>query len=283
MNNACSESLLHYNERENKNRQHPQNTSTGSKIGDYGTELQYFIYFIETLCAPICFLLLPLQLIYKGTKISQMKKIIFLLAIVLGAMSIVSCRNQDTYADQLERERKAINAFIVKHKINVISEKQFESQGFKTDTTKNQYVQFKSTGVYMQLVEEGTGEKIKDGENATVLCRFDETNVPGDTLQLSNRNLRWDGIVDKMLVTRNGGTFTASFDKTSSVMARIYKSISVPKGWLVPMPYIKPGRITSENDKLAHVRLIVPSAQGQVLASKNVYACFYDITYQRGV
>ena len=84
-----------------------------------------------------------------------MKKIIFLLAIVLGAMSIVSCRNQDTYADKLERERKAINAFIVKHKINVISEKQFESQGFKTDTTKNQYVQFKSTGVYMQLVEEG--------------------------------------------------------------------------------------------------------------------------------
>ncbi|PJI23945.1 DUF4827 domain-containing protein, partial [Prevotella intermedia] len=52
-----------------------------------------------------------------------MKKIIFLLAIVLGAMSIVSCRNQDTYADKLERERKAINAFIVKHKINVISEK----------------------------------------------------------------------------------------------------------------------------------------------------------------
>ena len=51
-----------------------------------------------------------------------MKKIIFLLAIVLGAMSIVSCRDQDTYADKLERERKAINAFIVKHKINVISE-----------------------------------------------------------------------------------------------------------------------------------------------------------------
>ena len=43
MNNACSESLLHYNERENKNRRHPQNTSTGDKIGDYGTELQYFI------------------------------------------------------------------------------------------------------------------------------------------------------------------------------------------------------------------------------------------------
>ncbi len=283
MNNACSESLLHYNERENKNCHHLQNTSTGDKIGDYGTELQYFIYFIETLCAPICFLLLPLQLIYKGTKISQMKKIIFLLAIVLGAMSIVSCRDQDTYADKLERERKAINAFIVKHKINVISEKQFESQGFKTDTTKNQYVQFKSTGVYMQLVEEGIGEKLKNGETATILCRFDETNVAGDSLQLTNKSLIWNGIVDKMLVTKNSGTFTASFDRASSVMVRAYGSTSVPKGWLVPLPYIKLGRITSATDKLAHVRLIVPSAQGQTLASKNTYACFYDITYQRGV
>ena len=95
-----------------------------AKLGITEQNYNIFIYFIETLCAPICFLLLPLQLIYKGTKISKMKKIIFLLAIVLGAMSIVSCRNQDTYADKLERERKAINAFIVKHKINVISEKQ---------------------------------------------------------------------------------------------------------------------------------------------------------------
>ncbi|GAB6975233.1 DUF4827 domain-containing protein [Prevotella falsenii] len=198
-------------------------------------------------------------------------------------MSIVSCRDQDTYADQLERERKAIKAFIVKHNINVISERQFENQGFKTDTTKNQYVEFKSTGVYMQIVEEGIGEVLKNGETATVLCRFDETNVAADTLQLTNKVLRWDGIVDKMMVTKNSGTFTASFDKASSVLARVYSNTAVPKGWLVPLPYIKLGRITSENDKLAHVRLIVPSAQGHSHASNKVYACFYDITYQRGV
>ena len=156
-----------------------------------------------------------------------MKKIIFLLAIVLGAIAITSCRDNDSYDKQLKRERKSINTFIVKHGINVISEAQFEKQGNKTDVSKNQYVLFNNSGVYMQIVNEGTGEKLKNGETATVLCRFDETNVQGDTLMLSNRNLRWDGIVDKMLVTRTSGTFTASFDKSSSLMAQTYKSESV--------------------------------------------------------
>lgn len=246
------------------------------------TEFQYFIYFIAAVCAYICFLLLPLQIINKETKISQMKKIIFLLAIVLGGICSTSCSKQETYDDQLKRERKSINAFIVNHKINVITESQFQEQDSTTDVSKNQYVLFKNSGVYMQIVEKGTGEKLKDGETSTILCRFEETNVAGDSLQLSNMNLRWDGIVDKMMVTRTSGTFSASFDKSSSVMARIYRSASVPKGWLVPLPYIKIGRITSASDKLAHVRLIVPSAQGQVLANKEVYACFYDITFQRG-
>ena len=156
----------------------------------------------------------------------------------------------DSYDKQLKRERKSINTFIVKHGINVISEAQFEKQGNKTDVSKNQYVLLNNSGVYMQIVNEGTGEKLKDGETATVLCRFDETNVQADTLMLSNRNLRWDGIVDKMLVTRTSGTFTASFDKSSSLMAQAYKSESVPKGWLVPLPYIKLGRITSATDQL---------------------------------
>ncbi len=58
--------------------------------------------------------------------------------------------------DQLERETEAINSFIVKKRINVISEEQFAKQGNTTDATKNQYVLFPNTGVYMQIVEKGT-------------------------------------------------------------------------------------------------------------------------------
>lgn len=205
------------------------------------------------------------------------------MALVLGAITITSCNENESYAKQLERQSESIDAFINKHKITVISESQFANQGYKTDTTKHQYVKFNNNGVYMQIVNEGSGEKLKKGETATVLCRFDETNLLTDTVQLTNRALAWDGMVDKMMVTNTSGTFTATFDASSSVMQRAYRNTMVPSGWLVPLTYINLGRIAKPDDKLAHVRLIVPSSQGHKHASDNVYACFYDITYQRGV
>ena len=211
-----------------------------------------------------------------------MKKISFLIAMLAVILAFDSCSKGETYADQLDREKKAISKYIIKHGINVITEDAFEKQDFTTDTTKNQYVLFKNTGVYMQIVDKGTGSPIKQGETATVLCRFREDNVLRDTLQLTNNILYYGRWVDKMSVTNTSGTYTASFDPSSSVMYNIYKTASVPSGWLVPLPYIKIGRITSATSTLAHVKLIVPSQQGQIDASSNVYPCFYDITYQRG-
>lgn len=90
-----------------------------------------------------------------------MKKINFLLVVLAAVLAFSSCNKTETYADQLERETEAINSFIVKKGIKVISEEQFAKQGNTTDTTKNQYVLFPNTGVYMQIVEKGTGEVIK--------------------------------------------------------------------------------------------------------------------------
>lgn len=212
-----------------------------------------------------------------------MKKITFLLVVVAAVLAFSACSHSETYADQLERENEAIHAFIVKKGINVISEDQFAKQGNITDVTKNQYVHFSSTGVYMQIVEKGTGNPIRKGETATVLCRFTERNLIRDTLQLSNQFLVFGPKVDKMSVTNTSGTYTASFDPSSSVMYDAYKSTSVPNGWLAPMTYIGLGRLVSATSKLAHVRLIVPSQQGQINASQAVYPCFYDLTFQRGL
>ena len=206
-----------------------------------------------------------------------MKKINFLLVVLVAMLAFSSCNKTETYADQLERETEAINSFIVKKHINVISEEQFAKQGNTTDTTKNQYV------LYMQIVEKGTGEVIKKGETATVLCRFSERNLITNTLQLSNQFLVFGPKVDKMSVTNTSGTYTASFDPSSSVMSKVYESTSVPAGWLVPMPYIALGRLVNASSKLSHVRLIVPSQQGQINASKAVYPCYYDLTFQRGL
>lgn len=209
----------------------------------------------------------------------------FFSAILLTLMAVVvftACHEGDTYADQKARERSAINKFITNEGINVISEKTFKEQGNVTYLDQNQFVLFENTGVYMQIVRQGCGEKIKNGETARVLCRYLEVNLMTDSAQSTNNILYWSSIVDKMDVTNVSGTFTASFVSGESVMANDYGSTAVPAGWLVPLTYINVGRVAKSDEELAKVRLIVPHTQGQQYASSNVYPCFYEITYERG-
>ena len=212
-----------------------------------------------------------------------MKKLIFMALAVMGLAMMVSCDDDETYADQKERERDAINAYIVKEGINVISEAQFANQGNTTDLEKNEYVLFETTGVYMQIVREGCGKKLESGKTEKILCRFNEYNIleSDSTLQCSNiYSYLWE--VEKMTVKNTSGTFSGTFDKESSLMYSTYSSTAVPSGWLVPLTYIKLGRPASETDEIAKVKLIVPHSMGQSNASQNVYPCMYEITYQQG-
>ena len=214
-----------------------------------------------------------------------MRKSILALLAVVAVMSICSCRHHETYAEQKEKERSAINRYIADSVVNVITEEEFVSNGYVTDLSRNEFVLFESTGVYMQIVRHGCGEKIKDGETATVLCRFTERNLMTDSLQLSNEVLVWGSIVDKMTVKNTSGTFTASFLVNNSLMWLVYgspKNTAVPAGWLVPLSYINVGRPQKEGDEVAKVRLIVPHSQGHQHATQSVYPCLYDITYERG-
>ena len=51
--------------------------------------------------------------------------------------SLTSCDDDETYADQKDREREAINAYIVKNGIKVISEQEFHAKDSVTDVSKN--------------------------------------------------------------------------------------------------------------------------------------------------
>lgn len=82
-----------------------------------------------------------------------------------------------------------------------------------------------------------------------------------------------------MTVTNTSGTFTASF--LNGLMTTTYSSASVPAGWLVPLTYVKLGRPANENERVAHVHIIVPASQGQPNASQYVYPCFYDLYYEK--
>lgn len=213
-----------------------------------------------------------------------MRKIAYLFFLILGLTFVASCSDEETYADQVKRERKAIQKYIADSAVTVLSEDEFAANNYTTDVSNNEWVLFESSGVYMQIVREGTGKKLQDGETATVLCRYTERNLLTDTITASNLNALYSYMVDKMSVTDNSGTFTAYFVSGSSSLMRIYSSTStaVPEGWLLPLSYVNLGRQSTENGEIAKVRIIVPHDMGHSTATYNVTPNLYDITYERG-
>ena len=193
---------------------------------------------------------------------------------------VTACHDTETYADQKDRERTAISKFIAERGIRVISESEFKRDTL-TDVSRNEFVLFENTGVYMQIVRKGCGEKVKPGETVNVLCRFDERNLLVDSLGLSNNNISYASLPDKFAVTNTLGTFTASF--LSGVMMSAYGTTSVPAGWLIPLSYINVGRVTKEGEEIARVNIIVPHSQGTSYALSKVIPYYYEITYERGI
>ena len=207
-----------------------------------------------------------------------MKKFAYIL--ILVAVALTSCNDYETYGDKKEKERNAISKFIADSAFVVISEDEFVKNGYKTDLTRNEFVRLDKTGVYMQIIREGCGDKMKDGESLTLDCRFSEFDILNDTTMVYNTSSSTASLPDRMSVSRSSGTYTATF--LSGMMTKVYSS-SVPAGWLVPLNYIKIGRPQSMDEECAKVRLIVPHTQGHAYASSNVCPYFYTITYQREI
>ena len=206
-----------------------------------------------------------------------MRKSIFsviLLSILLG---MAACNDYETYGELKEKERDNIERFISDSSFVIIGEDQFKEQGEKTVGDK-QFVYLTKSGVYMQIVRQGCGEKIKDGETLSILCRFVEKSIQDTSMLFNAYYYIFDP--DIMNVTRKGSTYSATF--VSGVMLSTYGS-SVPEGWLVPLQYVNIGRLTKPDDELARVKLIVPHSQGTTQNAKsNVKPYYYDITFQRG-
>ena len=206
-----------------------------------------------------------------------MKKLLLLCIAVIAVLA--SCNDYETYGDKKEKERNAISKFVSDYNIIVIDEDQFVHQGYTTDTVRNEFVKLNKSGVYMQIVRPGCGEKLKDGETANICCRFREFDIEGDTATFRNNVDIYSSTVDVMRVTNTSGTYSGSF--TQGMMISVYSSASVPAGWLVPLAYIKIGRSKSLTDEKAKVRLIVPHSQGHTIAAQDVLPYFYEITYEK--
>lgn len=213
-----------------------------------------------------------------------------------------ACSDDETYAEQKEKERNAIAKFLGRSplvllnlqgdtllnisNIKVISESQFESQNYTTNVEENEFVLFHSSGVYMQIVRQGVGEKLAEGESKRVVSRYWEWNILGDSLQSTDMVPYYATNPEIMDVTNTSGTISATFNTINGggAMYLTYSTndgvLSVPSGWLVPFSYINLGRQTTADEGIAKVRLIVPHSSGHTYATNNVYPCFYEITYQ---
>lgn len=229
-----------------------------------------------------------------------MKKVFYILcAWMMVSTWLTSCKDDETYAEQKEKERKAVAKFLARNplvlrnsqgdeilntkQIKVISEQEFYAQDSTTNVDENEYVLFGGTGVYMQIVRKGNGSRIKEGETSRLICRYFEYNILGDSLQTASNVLYWTTTPDIIDVSNNSGSIVASFNTSvngGGAMYSSYRSTVVPNGWIVPLYYVKVGRQTSADSGIAKVRLILPHSQGQSDATSNVYPCFYELTYQ---
>ena len=207
----------------------------------------------------------------------NMKKL--LLFVIAAVALLASCNDYETYGDLKEKERNAITKFISDSSLTIISEDQFIAQGYVTNVDRREFVKLSRSGVYMQIINKGCGEKLKDGESANLCCRFKEFDIKADSVSITNRTDVYANYVDIMRITRNSGTFTGTFSK--GVMMDCYGSSTVPPGWLVPFNYINVGRQKSMTDQKARVRLIVPHSQGHATASSNVKPYYYEISFEK--
>ena len=206
-----------------------------------------------------------------------MKKLGIIWAFVFGLGFVFqACNDHKTYAEMKEEERDAIKRYIEVNDIKVISEKEFEAQDSTTDLSKNEYVLFKESGMYMQVIEKGNGKILEDGRHE-ILARYVEAEITdegyGDTLTLNIWVNRYPH-PDEFMLTKDGKSYSGSF--SSGAMADTYGN-SVPAAWMMPFDYIKPGRSIPDRSK---IRLIVPHSEGTSYASSKVMPCTYEIIYQ---
>lgn len=168
-------------------------------------------------------------------------------------------------------------------------------------TNANEFVLFEESGVYMNIMCKGPkdskgeyrGHVLKDG-SYEILSRFIEIAMQtretpqmevGDTL-LANMKLygmpSMELFPEDYKLTISGSSYSAAFQSYRSYsMYAMYSTTSVPSGWLLPLKYLKPAR-TQSTDDVARVRVLVPHGQGTSTASKYVYPCYYELTYNIG-
>ncbi len=205
-----------------------------------------------------------------------MKKLIVLFLSLLAVGGIFqACDNTKTYAEMLEEERDAINAFVKERNIKTITVEEFEKDTV-TDVASNEYVLF-SNGIYLQIVNRGSEDPADAfANNNLIVTKFMEVDIlANDTTTASNVHNPYDYLnvyPEGFRYTVSGTYLYGQFISEAglfSTMGYAYSgNTTVPSGWLFALKYLRSG---------AAIKIIVPSKMGHTTAQQYVYPFFYDI------
>lgn len=194
--------------------------------------------------------------------------------VALLCLAAVSCNNSETYAEKKERENSQIRNFISERNIDVIVLDDFLKDTITNnpetgpDKSRNEYVLFPESGVYVQIVRRGTGKELQDGDSKVYDCRLLEYNIATkDTVYMS---LHIDDH-DELYCSRKGAYYTATV--RSGYMKNYGQS--VPNGWLVAFPFIKPSFLNGAAS--AKIKVIVPHDKGTTTAMNSVVPYYYEL------
>ena len=164
----------------------------------------------------------------------MMKKFGIFLVFVLGIIGFQSCDDSKTYAELKEEEREAIKRFIEVENIKVIDEDTYTEQDSVTNLANNEFVFFDESGVYMQIIERGKGEKLQEGRHE-ILARYLETKIneegKRDTLSY-NTDSYWYPHPDIFVLTKTKSGYSAAFDGDAA-MVEVHSSSSVSASFAV--------------------------------------------------
>ena len=172
-----------------------------------------------------------------------------LLAIITILISVVSCKDQKTYADYLKDEERAIDQFIVKNNLNILTK--FPASG---NFGEKDFYKDPETEVYYNIVEYGdTTKSIFLGENVYVRFMGLKYFMVDDSTTYNNLN-------------SNNNPFPQEIKFIGPVNSNTRSYYSVP-GWAVPLTRVGHNGV---------VRMIIPFNMGSSTDRSQYQATYYD-------
>lgn len=179
--------------------------------------------------------------------------IILLLSGIIGLT--MSCNKQETYADKLKNETKAIDKLIAKNRFTVL-------KNFPKDTVfkANEFYRDPATGVYFNIIDRGDlTKRPKLGDEVYVRYSGLIYFMRNDTVEFNN----WDPY-------KNPDPNQIGYAGPVSMLNKSLYSATVA-GWVVPLPYV---------GRQGKVQLIIPFNMGSSAETSNFQPSYYkEVTY----